>query len=312
MWRIGLVVTLAGLVGCYAAHGRDRDAGPTIDARTSLDAARDLSSDAPPVAIDAGTDAYAPLDASCSLVEERSVRLCVLTPTGEIPEEEPYTLRVERSQCLCAGRSCEVTLGADGRLELALTTCDTGAPCDECTREADCNLPPLSRGEHSVWIDGVYTGEVHVAPRRTVTEARPTCWAIPDAPPEAFVCAGTVRSDSGAGQLCHRSVEDVGTFVRFTLTLDCASCSEWSAGCEAVRDSAGSVLLRPRVQLCSDPTGGECGACTPQTVVCETPPLRDGTYDVIVESPVGVRQVASTLRVEDVGVPGSTICVPLG
>ncbi len=310
----GLVAVFASLalVGCYVSHD-DRDA-------SSLDAAPfDVRRDA---GLDAGLDAAggpdaAPLDAHvaedarCETLEERSVRLCVLTPTGEIPEEEPYTLRLERSLCLCAGRRCDVSVRDDGRVDLSLLTCATGAPCDECTREAECALPPLPRGDHEVWVDGVYSGALHVAPRRTVTEARPTCWAIPDAPPEGDACDGAIRSEPASGEICHRTVEDVGTFVRFTLTLACSACDDWSAGCEAVRDSARGILLRPRLQRCECASCGLCETCTPVSVVCETPPLRDGTYDVLVESADGTRTVASSLRVEDVDVPGPSACAPL-
>lgn len=266
------------------------------------DAGPDARSDAP-------HDAAPPTDAWCAPLPERSLRFCVLAPTGEIPEGEPYTLPIARTLCLCGGRSCAVFAG-EGRIELSLTSCESDTDCDECTTEALCELPPLTAGEHEVWIDGVLSGAVRVGPRRMVSEARPSCSAVPDSAPDTLRCTGE-HTTASVTQLCHRTLEDVGSVARFTLSLACSSCDAWSAGCEAVRDSARSLVLRPRVQRCACPTCEGCDACEPATVVCETPPLRDGRYEVLLEDAAGVRTAVSTLEVEDVMAPGPTRCVAL-
>lgn len=302
-------LALALLGGCYATHGRDPlDAG--ADAVISrIDAAR---SDAPiAVSPDVGTDAPLPPDASCLVLEERSLRFCVLTPTGTIPEGAPFALPVDRSMCLCEQRVCDVAVG-EGRLDLTLRTCDVDIVCAECTYDATCELPPLSRGTYEVRVDGRYSGTVEVAPPEMVREARPACWAVPDPHDAALICEGRVATRGGGAQLCHRALEDVGTIARFAFTFDCADCFDWSAGCEARRDSARSILLRPRVQSCDCPDCGVCEpVCFPHTVVCETPPLRDGEYEVFVERAPGERMSASRLEVRDIITPGPPVCVPL-
>jgi hypothetical protein len=312
MHRAALAITLAPMIltGCYASHGLG-DGGLSIDAQV---ARRDAGNepDATGPSLDAGTDAPEPSDASCVRIDERSVRFCVLTPTGAIPAAETYFLRIERSMCLCESRTC-ATRVSGRRIELTTETCDLDIVCDECTSEQECVIPPLEEGSYDVLVDGVFSGTVRAAPRRMVMDAQPACWAIPDAPDDSLLCAGNVVERSSGGQICHRTLEDVGTFVSFDVTFDCGGCFDWSAGCEAIRESARSVLVRPRLQACECPTCGACApdVCVPQTVRCQTPALRDGSYDVTVEREDGTRHVASSLRVEDVDVPGPSVCAPL-
>lgn len=316
MHRAALAITLPSIAlasstlsGCYASHGLG-DGGRSIDAEVVT---RDAGTepDAMALLLDAGTDAPALPDASCTRIEERSVRFCVLTPTGTIPAGDPYTLRLERSMCLCEGRTC-TTRVSGSRLELDTETCDLPIVCDECTSELECTIPPLEEGSYEVFVDGVLSGTVRAAPRRMVMDAQPACWAVPDAPDDSLRCAGNVVERPLEGQLCHRPLEDVGTFVSFDVTIDCAACFDWSAGCEAVRESSRSVLVRPRLQACECPTCGACeDVCVPQTVRCQTPPLRDGTYDVVVERGDGTRVTASRLEVRDIDVPGPIECAPL-
>lgn len=306
------VVVLAVCAGCYATRTRDGsdgsvgpdgslgpDASQPVDAAWT-DAPRELDAS---VSRDAGADA-----AACTTVDERSVRACVLTPTGTIPEGERFELPVTRSRCLCPTRACDVTVRAD-RIELALRTCELGVDCDECTHEASCLLPPMERGARALWVDGVLAGPVAVAPPEMVREARPTCLAVPDAPNEALVCGGAVVERSGSAELCHRTLEDVGSHVRFTWTASCAGCFDWSAGCEAQREDARTIVIRPRIQACECPTCGVCeSGCFAREVTCETPPLRAGRYDVVLERPSGERVTASVLEVRDVDVPGPVRC----
>lgn len=300
--------------GCYAAHPREGgDAGSPDARRTDTGGAPpDAGTDATRPPADAPPDALVSPDAACMDVAERSTRVCVLTPTGTIPAEEPYTLRVERSLCLCEARSCDVRVSGE-RIDLALRTCAGDVLCSECTTEAECPLPPMPEGTRQLWVDGVFAGSVRAEPRRMVTEAQPACWAIPERPDESLVCTANVVERPGPSQLCHRMLEDVGTHVAFELTLECAGCFDWSAGCEAIRESSRSVLLRPRLQACDCPSCGACepGVCFPQVVRCQTPPLRDGLYDVTLEGADGARVTASRLEIRDVAVPGPASCVPL-
>ena len=308
--RLAATLVIPLLAGCYVTHARDAQDAGTDAATVRIDAARE---DAPRVeAPDVGTDAFVAPDAMCSELEERSLRFCVLTPTGTIPEGRPFVLPVERSMCLCEQRVCDVSIG-DGRIDLTLRTCDVDVVCAECTSEASCALPPLPRGTYEVRVGGLYSGTVEVSPPEMVTEARPACWAIPDPPDESLLCEGEVRARPGSGQLCHRALEDVGVAARFSVTFECADCFDWSAGCEARRESAGTILLRPRVQACACPECGVCdpAVCFPQTVVCETPALRDGEYRVFVERSPGERVDASSLTVRDITTPGPPVCVPL-
>jgi hypothetical protein len=312
MHRAALAIALVSstLSGCYASHGLG-DGGLPIDAEVVR---RDAGTepDATALPLDAGVDAREIPDASCERIEERSVRFCVLTPTGTIPAGDPYTVRLERSMCLCEGRTC-ATRVTEGRLELTTETCDLPIVCDECTSELECAIPPLDEGSYDVFVDGVFSGTVRAAPRRMVMDAQPACWAIPDAPDDSLTCAGNVVERPSGGQICHRRLEDVGTFVSFDVTFDCAGCFDWSAGCEAIRESSRNVLVRPRVQACECPTCGACApdVCVPQTVRCQTPPLRDGSYEVIVEREDGTRVSASRLEVRDIDVPGPIECSPL-
>jgi hypothetical protein len=306
---LAVALVSTSLVGCYASHTLG-DADPALDAHAPTRDAWALS-DTPELSRDAGTDAREVPDASCEPIEEASTRFCVLTPTGAIPAGEPYTLRVERSLCLCEGRSCAVRV-TDERLELSIETCELPITCDECTSEVECAIPPLEEGRYEVVVDGVFSGSVRAAPRRMVMDAQPACWAIPDAPDASLACTGNLAVRPGTGQLCHRTLEDVGTFVSFDVTVDCGGCFDWSAGCEAIRESSRSVLVRPRLQACECPTCGACeDVCVPQTVRCQTPPLRDGTYDVVVEREDGTRVTASRLEVRDIDVPGPIGCAPL-
>jgi hypothetical protein len=315
----GLVGALVTSAGCYrtnARAGSDADAldAGAPDATAPLDAAvgQDTGLDAPsrdaPPPRDAGLDAAPPVDAACIELDERSRRFCVLTPTGTVPEGEPFVLPVERSLCLCEGRVCDVAV--DGaRIDLRIRTCDLHVVCDECTTEVGCVLPPLPRGGYAVWVDGVLAGEISVAPERPVAVATPACWAIPDPPDPSLECVGALVDRPGSGQLCHREIEDVGTNVRFTFTAECGACFDWSAGCEARRESSDTLVVRPRIQACDCPTCGACEpVCAPVTVACETPPLRAGSYHVVIEGRDGERTRASMLGVRDVSEPGSTIC----
>jgi len=308
--RLAAFMALAILGGCYIAHERVAlDAG-TDAAAVRIDAARE---DAPAaVRPDVGTDAFVAADAMCIELEERSLRFCVLTPSGTIPEGAPFALPVERSMCLCEQRVCDVSV-ADGRIDLTLRTCDVDVVCSECTSEATCTLPPLRRGTYEVRVGGLYSGAVEVAAPEMVSEARPACWAIPDPPDESLLCGGNLAARPGPGLLCHRTLEDVGTAARFSVTFECAGCFDWSAGCEARRDSSRTILLRPRLQACDCPECGACdpAVCFPQTVVCETPALRDGNYEVVVERVPGERRSASTLMVRDIIEAGPSVCVPL-
>lgn len=303
-------VSLA-IVGCWATNARDLDAAviPRDARRTTSDA---FGVDGPPIAFpDAGTDVFVAPDAACASSDERNVRFCVLTPTGTIPEREPYTLRVVRGQCRCEPRVCDVQIGG-GVIDLGITTCDSGLPCDECTDEAECVLPPLEGGSYRVRVDGTEAGSVTVAPRRMVMDAQPACWAIPEPTDASLLCDGGVIEGPREGSVCFRALEDVGSFARFSLTLDCADCNDWSAGCAAVRESARSILLRPRLQRCDCPGCMECGdGCTARTITCETPPLRDGAYEVHVERLSGERQRIGTLEVMDVDIPAPVTCQPL-
>jgi len=304
------LLALAILGGCYVSHARDAlDAG-TDASVIRIDAARE---DAPPVVPrDVGTDAFTAPDAMCSELEERSLRFCVLTPSGTIPEGSPFALPVERSMCLCEQRVCDVAIG-ERRIDLTLRTCDVDVVCAECTSEATCALPPLPRGTYEVRVGGLYSGTVEVAPPEMVREARPSCWAIPDPPDESLLCAGNVTARPGPGQMCHRALEDVGAAARFSVTFECGGCFDWSAGCEARRESADTILLRPRVQACDCPECGACdpAVCFPQTVVCETPSLRDGDYEIVVERAPGERLSVSSLAVRDITTPGPPVCVPV-
>ncbi len=307
-----VVFASVSLVGCYAIHDRETDAA--TDARMTLDGSSPdaFTPDATTTTLDAGTDAFVPRDASCSAIEERNVRMCVLTPTGTIPEGEPYTLRIERTTCRCEERVCDVRVEGD-RIALEITSCDTGMPCDECTNEAECVLPPLRSGTFQVSVDGVYAGLVDVEPRRMVSDARPACWAIPETPDAELECVGTPVDSPHLGEVCFRSLEDVGSFVRFLLTYDCTTCRDWSGGCVAIRESPRSILLRPSIQRCGCPDCPPCdpGACVARSVTCQTPPLRDGRYEVDVESSSGERRRLGAVDVLDVDTPGPVTCMAL-
>lgn len=299
------------LVGCYVTHGVRSDAA--IDASTTLDTAlrADVSGPDASTTPDAGTDAFAAADAACPSIVERNVRMCVLTPTGTIPAGEAYTLRVTRSTCRCEARACDVRVERD-RIHLDITACDTGVPCDECTNEADCVLPPLPSGTFEVVVDGVHAGSVAVEPRAMVSDASPACWAIPEAPESGLACDAVHVEIAPRGEACFRRLEDVGTFVRVQLEYECASCLDWSGGCEAVRTSRRQILLRPRIQRC------ECGdcpcdpdLCVRRTVTCETPPLRDGRYEIDVEDSTGTLSTLGAVDVVDVDVPDPVTCTPM-
>jgi hypothetical protein len=303
---VGLCAALTA--GCFSTSGRGEDAARPDDGGVLEDTA---------VGPDAQPDAPLPTDASpdapsCEPVEERSIRFCVLTPTGTIPAGEPYALRIERSSCLCARRSCGVRV-REGRVELSVETCGPELVCDECTTEVECALPPLPEGTHEVYVDGVLSGTVRAAPRRVVMDAQPACWAVPEEPDEGLRCDASLVARPGPDELCHRRLEDVGTFVSFDVAFDCGGCFDWSAGCEAIRESPRSVLLRPRLQTCAcvESCGCDPDVCFPQTVRCQTPALRDGEYDVILEGPDGTRASVSRLEVRDVGSPGPVECTTL-
>jgi hypothetical protein len=308
----GLVVSLSAVCvlvgGCYATRmrgGRD-GGGPPADAPRAPDVT--APEDAAPTQDvttrpDAGSDAGA-----CVPIDERDVRACVLTPTGTIPAGEAFELPVTRSRCLCGGRACDVRVDAD-RIELALRTCEREVDCDDCTFEATCVLPPMMRGERALWLDGVLAGRVVVAPPEVVREARPACLAIPEPPDGSLVCTGAVVPRAGAAELCHRGLEDVGAHARFTWTASCGACSDWSAGCEAQREDARTIVLRPRLQACDCPSCGACEpSCAPRSVTCETPPLRAGRYTIVVERAPAERATVSTLEVRDVELPGPVTC----
>ena len=101
--------------------------------------------------------------------------------------------------------------------------------------------------------------------------------------------------------------------MSFDVAFDCGGCFDWSAGCEAIRESPRSVLLRPRLQTCAcvESCGCDPDVCFPQTVRCQTPALRDGEYDVILAGPDGTRASVSRLEVRDVGSPGPVECTTL-
>jgi len=309
-----IALTSFAQLGCYDTNARDTDAA--IDARLTIDGAsmRDASVPDAFVSIpDVGVDAFVPpVDAACPTIVERNVRMCVLTPTGTLPEREPYTLRVTRSTCRCEARVCDVRVEGD-RIRLGITACDTGMPCDECTNDAECTIPPLRSGVFQVIVDDVHAGFVEVAPRRMVSDATPACWAIPETPEVPLECVGDVIPTSTRGEICFRALEDVGSFVRFQLTYACAGCEDWSGGCEAIRESRRSILLRPAVQRCACRDCPSCApdVCVPRTVTCETPPLRDGLYDVDVEDLGGGRRNVGALEVLDIDVPGPIGCVPM-
>jgi hypothetical protein len=292
MRRAVLLTLLA--VGCYRAHERG-DAGRELAIDAGRDGGRDSGRDAGRDAgIDAGSDAGIDSGICEGAIEERIDNVCSFDRLGAIPAREASSLYLWYARCSC-GRMCNASVRGD-RVELDTFTCPV--PCDECSNDGACELPALEEGDYRLVLDGE---DVGVLPVRVRDLDRGTfCFAVPhratvsscDWPPSAVVPT----------RLCHRSLEDVGTFVRFDLELDCDAGCALPASCTA-RLEARTIFVTPGTVSCSS----ECPPCAERNrISCASPPLRTGDYRVIVEG----AGLISHFTVRDVFDPGPTICTP--
>jgi hypothetical protein len=306
------LVALFFLTGCYLSRARDPgdarlDATPALDAMV-LDAPAPFDGtpprDAPPP-----IDAPSSVDAPSCAPEDRVTTVCAVSGTGTLPSSRPFSLPLRWSSCRCeATRSCTVRVEG-GVIDVRTENCRSDVVCDECTTETACDVPALAPGAYRLLIDGIDTASMNVEPEPPRV-SRPTCWEVPPRRDESLVCAPERVSELRPGRLCWRSVEDVGSNARLTLTAGCRSCFDQSGGCRVVRDGT-TLRVEPTLFSCDCPVCDGCAEpCSALEIACRTPALRDGTYDVVVQegprsTPVG------RLEVRDVAGPGPETCAEL-
>ena len=293
------------LAGCWASH--EPGAAARSDAGADARVARDASLDAPrdasfprdvPAPRDAGHDASACEGA----FEEIPLHACLFEATGALPAGLPSSIRLAYSACLCDARTCLAHVEG-GAIVLDTFSCPETSDCDECDDELLCPVPALPEGDYELRLDGRALATVPVRPRMPVTVARPTCWGLQDELPEGLACAWPGAAVPSVGELCHRELEDVGTFVRIELRYAAPPC-EPPGECRAELD--GRTVRVTGTRLPCDPScAGE--PATLHALHCVSPPLREGDYEIVAP---GTPELRSPLRVRDVFTPGATRCVP--
>lgn len=297
---------LSSLGGCWAAHAR----GPADDAG-ALDAGPPpIDAAPPPLDAHAPVDAWRPIDAGpedagarCEgATREVPQHVCLFRATGALPAGAPSSLLLTYSACLCEVRAC-VARVEGGAISLETWTCPEPEECDECTRELTCEVPAAEAGEYALVLDGRSIGTIEARPDRPVSVAHPTCWGIQEALDPALECPlRSAAPGEGAIELCHRTLEDVGTFARIELRYRAPAC-EPPGECRAWLD--GRLVRVAWAPLACAP---ECEGEPPiaHSVHCVSPALRDGDYEIVVEGSPALR---SSLEVRDVFTPGPTRCV---
>jgi hypothetical protein len=152
-----------------------------------------------------------------------------------------------------------------------------------------------------VSVDGRYVGTIPVAPAEPVTIARPFCIGLPD-DREPPMCTGD-RLPATAIEVCHRELEDVGTFVAVDVRLECVSACRSVGQCRAQLDGR-RVMIEVEERQCTE----TCTDCGDEHVArCTTPPLRAGEYTIVVHTGTGTPS-ETRLTVRDVTSPGPTRC----
>ena len=304
-------VALFFLAGCYASRARGSgDAGadvrafdaPVFDAPSSFDGPS--PSDVPP-----GRDAPVSVDAPSCAPEDRVTTVCAVSGTGTLPASRPFALQLRWSSCRCeASRSCRVRVEG-GVIDVRTENCRSDEVCDDCSNETACDVPALAPGAYRLLVDGIDTASMNVEPEPPRI-SRPTCWEVPPRREDSLVCGPERLAEVRPGRLCWRSVEDVGSNARLTLTASCRSCFDRSGGCRVVRDGT-TLRLEPTLVSCDCPVCDGCAEpCSALEIACRTPALRDGTYEVVLEEGPRATSVGR-LEVRDVAGPGPETCVEL-
>lgn len=313
--RCSLIAALAVTsIGCFRSHSREveisieRDAGrqdggrPDAGADAGTDAGRDAGTPMADAGWDAGSDAGVCLD---ERRDEPVGRACILDARGALPEGEAGVVTMGFADCLCDARRCEVSIEG-GVIETSVVTCADRRECRDCQRELACRIPPLPAGDYELRFRGRPLAWLPVRAPTGSTTAHPTCWRMQDAP-SVDRCAAIWPGNPPTSPLsvCHRDVEDVGTYAPIQVTVECPVCHGYPGQC-SVRLDGRRLVVDATIRECGCARCDACPDCGSRTAElhCSTPPLPIGDYEIVVAG----TSLRSTFRVRDVATPGPLVC----
>lgn len=225
------------------------------------------------------------------------------------PAEQSFDIPIlwgANGSCYCGETTaCTATLEEDGTIQLRATQCD--GSCEAClpTAQGTCTIPPLSEGDHDVYIEGHPAFTIRAHDPNLMVFSAPECQSVAPAPTTR--CGAAERVDMPANEVCFSPSDFPGQYIRVEVSNTCGNCAQSPGSCEAeVRDD--TIFLLPEMQqdACEAPL--DCPAvCETKTVECFIPPLEAGTYDLYL--PNDEHRITDALIISDTPAGAAPTCV---